>query len=341
MDLAFLTPLCDRPGPWASVYVDASRYRASTDEERTLEALAVQRALACAGADEATCHAVRMAVDELRHAPEPVGRAFFATRGEVVLDPALSTAPPGTSVHWAALPHTAPLLDLAGEDPLCLVVRVDREGAALELWPDAGDGPRRAERHLPLWAADSPERSAAEIAEALVRCQAETRADLVVLVGDDAECAAVHERLPAAVRERALRARPGAGDERLGAELVRARAAHEAEVFAAARGRGEEAAEGVAALVDAAHEHRIAQLLIRADGPDAHRSVWVGAEPDQVGVRPDEPAVLGARDAVPARADDALLRCAVAAGADAVSVAGADPGAGPAGGLGALLRWGG
>ncbi|MEU6845003.1 hypothetical protein ABZ930_24340 [Streptomyces sp. NPDC046716] len=336
MDLAFLTPLYDRPGPWASVYVDADRHRASTSEERTLESLAVQRALARAGADEATCHAVRMAVDELRHAGEPVGRAFFATGGEVVLDPPLSKAPPGTSVRWAALPHIAPLLDLAGPDPLCLVARVGRDGAALALWQD---GLREAERHVPLRAADGWEHGAAELAEALARCRAGTGADLVVLVGDDAECAAVCERLPAEVRERALRAGSGAGGGRLDTELPRARAAHEAELFAAARLRGEEAAEGVPALVDAAREHRISQLLIRADGPDAHRPVWVGAEPDQVGVERDEPAVLGARDAVPARADDALLRCAAAAGAEAVSVAGADPATGPAGGLGALLRW--
>ncbi|WP_353945742.1 hypothetical protein ABII15_31920 [Streptomyces sp. HUAS MG91] len=254
----------------------------------------------------------------------------------MVLDPPLSTAPPGTSVRWAALPHIAPLLDLAGADPLCLVARLGRDAADLALWPD---GPLGTERHLPLWAADGRRRGAAELAEALVRCQAGTRADLVVLVGDDAECAAVRELLPAAVRERVLRAGPGAGGRRLDAELPRARAAHEAELFAAARSRGEEAAEGVPALVDAAREHRISQLLVRTDGPDAHRPVWVGAEPDQVGVERDDPAVLGARDAVPARADDALLRCAAAAGADAVSVAGADPATGPAGGLGALLRW--
>ncbi|MER5945588.1 hypothetical protein ABT127_05960 [Streptomyces sp. NPDC001904] len=339
MDLAFLTPLCDRPGPWASVYVDAARHRACTAEERTLESLGVQRALAGAGADEATCHAVRMAFDELRHASEPVGRAIFATGGEVVLDPPLRTAPPGTSVRWAALPHTAPLLDLAGADPLCLVARIDRDGVTLALWPDHR---HETERHVPLRAADGWEHGAAEVAEAaeaIVRRQDGTGADLVVLIGDEAECAAVRERLPAALRERALRAGPGAGGGRLDVALPRARAAHEAELFAAARSRGEEAAEGVPALVDAAREHRISQLLIRADGPDAQRPVWVGAEPDQVGVERDEPAVLGARDAVPARADDALLRYAAAAGAEAVSVAGTDPAAGPAGGLGALLRW--
>ncbi|WP_420036601.1 hypothetical protein ACN2WE_34210 [Streptomyces sp. cg28] len=336
MDLAFLTPLCDRPGPWASVYVDAARHRACTAEERSLESLAVQRALAGAGADEATCHAVRMAFDELRHASDPVGRAFFATGGEVVLDPPLSTAPPGTSVRWAALPHIAPLLDLAGAEPLCLVARIGRDGADITLEPD---GPHGTERHVPLWVADGWVPGAAEIAEALVRCQAGARADLVVLVGDEAECAAVRERLPAALRERALRTGSGASGGPLGAALPRARAAHEAELFAAARSRGEEATEDVPALVDAAREHRISQLLVRADGPDAHRPVWVGAEPDQVGVERDEPAVLGARDAVPARADDALLRCAAAAGAEAVSVAGSDPATGPAGGLGALLRW--
>ncbi|MBO1331094.1 hypothetical protein [Streptomyces sp. VRA16 Mangrove soil] len=281
MDLAFLTPLCERPGPWASVYVDASRLAGSTAEERSSEALGVQRALACSGADEATCHAVRMAVDELWHSPEPVGRAFFATGGEVVLDPPLSTAPPGTSARWAALPHTTPLLDLAGEEPLWLV-------------------------------ADTGEPDAAEVAEALTRRQAETRAEFVVLVGDDKECAAVRDRLPAA-----LRVRHGTGG---------------LESFAAARGRGEGAAEGVPALVEAAREHRISELLVRAGGAEACRQVWVGSVPDQIGVRRADVLALGARDAFPGRADDALMLCAAASGAGALSLSG------PPGALAALLH---
>ncbi|MHC5262221.1 baeRF2 domain-containing protein [Streptomyces sp. UC4497] len=363
MDLAFLNPLCNRPGPWASVYVDTSRHSESTPDERSLEALGVQRALAAAGADEATCHAMRAAVEDLRHSREPVGRAFFGRDGEVVLDPPLSTPPGQTSAHWAALPHTTPLLDLAGEDPLCLVAYVDRTGADFELrsargesqagkvtgqqWPvhrtSSGDP---SERHFQLRVENTWEHNAAEIAGELAHRQAETRADLVVLVGDDRECVAVRDRLPAELGDSVVRARHGAESRLLDSELEQARAeqvarraAHDLALFAEARGQGEAAAEGVPALVDAAREHRIAELLIRSDGPDAHREVWVGDSPDQLGVRRADAEALGGGDVVSARADDALMRCAAASGAAALSVSGADPSAGPAGGLGALLRW--
>ncbi|MCX5530272.1 hypothetical protein OG785_06840 [Streptomyces sp. NBC_00006] len=332
MDLAFLNPLCNQPGPWASVYVDTSRHNESTPDERSLEALGVQRALAAAGADEATCHAMRAAVEDLRHSREPVGRAFFARDGEVVLDPPLSTPPGRTPARWAALPHTTPLLDLAGEDPLCLVAYVDRAGADFEL---------RSARGEHTW-----EHNDGETAGALARCQADTRADLVVLVGEDRECAAVRDRLPADLHGSVVRARHGAESRLLDSELEQARAqqvaqraAHDLALFAEARGQGEAAAEGVPALVDAAREHRIAELLIRSDGPDAHREVWVGDSPDQLGVRRTDAEALGAGEVVSARADDALMRCAAASGAGALSVSGADPSAGPAGGLGALLRW--
>ncbi|MET8471634.1 Vms1/Ankzf1 family peptidyl-tRNA hydrolase [Streptomyces sp. NPDC006422] len=363
MDLAFLTPLCNRPGPWASVYVDTSRHTESTAEERSLEALGVQRALAAAGADEATAQAMRAAVEDLKHSSEPVGRAFFGRDGEVVLDPALSTPPGQTSAHWAALPHTTPLLDLAGEDPLCLVAYIDRTGADFELrsargestagkvtgqqWPVHRTGSADwSERHFQLRVENTWEHNAGEIAEALARCQAETRAELVVLVGDDRECVAVRDRLPHQLKDSAVRARHGAESRLLDSELEQARAeqvamraAHDLALFAEARGQGEAAAEGVPALVDAAREHRVAELLIRSDGPDAHREVWVGDSPDQLGVRRTDAEALGGGDVVSARADDALMRCAAASGAAGLSVAGADPSAAPAGGLGALLRW--
>ncbi|MER5442418.1 hypothetical protein [Streptomyces sp. NPDC002790] len=343
MDLAFLHPLCNRPGPWASVYVDTSRHNESTPDERSLEAQGVQRALAAAGADEATCHAMRSAVEDLRHSREPVGRAFFGRDGEVVLDPPLSTPPGQTSARWAALPHTTPLLDLAGEDPLCLVAYVDRAGADFELRSARGES---TERHSQLRVENTLEHNAGEIAGALERCQAKTRADLVVLVGDDRECVAVRERLPAGLHGSVVRARHGAGSRLLDGELEQARAehvarraAHDLALFAEARGQGEAAAEGVPALVDAAREHRIAELLIRSDGSDAHREVWVGDGPDQLGVRRADAEALGAGEVVSARADDALMRCAAASGAGGLSVSPADPSAGPAGGLGALLRW--
>src|SRR5919107_887344 len=93
MDLAFLHPLYEQPGPWASVYVDTSRHTEDTPHERALTARAMARDLAEQGADEATCRAVQSAIEDLRHSSDPHGRALFARAGEVVLDPALARAP--------------------------------------------------------------------------------------------------------------------------------------------------------------------------------------------------------------------------------------------------------
>ncbi|MGP4044565.1 baeRF2 domain-containing protein [Streptomyces sp. 2A115] len=367
MDLAFLNPLYEHRGPWASVYIDTSRHTEDTPHERSLTAQAAARELAGQGADESTCEAVRTALEELRHSTEPHGRAVFATGGEVILDPPLAANPGVLSVHWSALPHTAPLLDLVGEDPLSVVAYIDRKGADFELRGargsrDAGTVAGRqwpvhrttsidwSERHFQLKVENTWEHNAAEIADALAVCQEETRADLLILVGDDRERRAVRERLPQRLHDRVVEAPHGPGSrlldedvERARAEHVHRRAADELERFLAARVPDADghvgAVEGVPALVEAAREHRIEELLIRPDGPDAHREVWIGEDPDQLAVRRTETKPLGETHPWPARADDALLRSAFATGAPALSVTAAGPQEVPVGGLGALLRW--
>lgn len=372
MDLAFLRPLYEHPGPWASVYFGTSQHTESTPHERSLTAQAASRQLADQGADEATCQAVRSALEELRHSTEPHGRALFATGGEVVLDPALAAPPPGgLSVTWSALPHTAPLLDLLGEDPVCVVAYVDRRGADFELRSalgsrEAGSVTGRqwplhrtstvdwSERHFQLRVENTWEHNAAEIADALAVCQEETRADLLILVGDDRERRAVRERLPQRLQDRTMEAPHGPGSrlldedvERIRAEHVRRRAAEDLERFMAARAPDADgnvgAVEGVPAVIEAAREHRIDELLIIPEGPDTHREVWVGEAPDQLAVRRTDTKTLGEPRPWSARADDALLRSVIASGAPALSLSPAVPEAGPqtapVGGLGALLRW--
>lgn len=348
MDLAFLHPLYEHHGPWASVYVDTSRHTEDTPHERHLTAVALARDLDRQGADEPTCRAVREALDELQHSSEPNGRALFARAGEVVLDPPLARPPMRDSAHWAPLPHTAPLLELAGEDPLCVVAYIDRRGARFELrssmgTEDAGSVTGRqwpmhrtrtidwSERHFQLAVENTWEHNAAETADALAACQEETRADLLVLVGDDRERRSVHDKLPARLREIAVEAPHGTGSrlldedvERSREQHVRQRAERELERFLTAREPDAEghagAVEGVPALVEAAREHRIDELLIRPDGPDAHREVWIGEEPNQLAVRRTDLKILGEQHSWPARADDALIRSAVATGAAALSV---------------------
>ncbi|NEB05446.1 Vms1/Ankzf1 family peptidyl-tRNA hydrolase [Streptomyces sp. SID13726] len=364
MDLAFLHPLYEHPGPWASVYVDTSRHTADTPHERLLTAAAAARELSRQGADEATCRAVRESLEELRHSSEPHGRAVFARAGEVALRLPLTRSPDGSLVRWAALPHAAPLLELAGEDPVCVVAYVDRKGADIELrgafgrqgagavsgrpWPvHRTSSSDWSERHFQLRVENTWEHNAAEIADALAVCQEETGADLLVLVGDEREKRSVHERLPKRLHALVVEAGHGAGSRLLDEDVEDARAGHvrqraerELERFRAARAPGDDgrpgAVEGVPALVEAAREHRIDELLVHPDGPDAHREVWIGEDPDQLAVRRTDLKILGEQNSWSARADDALIRSAVATGAPALSVTADEA---PVGGLGALLRW--
>ncbi|MFJ8463936.1 baeRF2 domain-containing protein [Streptomyces swartbergensis] len=368
MDLAFLHPLYEHPGPWASVYVDTSRHTEDTPHERQLTAQAMAKQLAGQGADEATCRAVQSAIEDLRHSSEPHGRALFARAGEVILDPPLARPPQGGDwAEWAPLPRVTPLLELAGEDPVCVVAYVDRKGADFELRSalgreEAGSVTGRqwpvhrtssvdwSERHFQLRVENTWEHNAAEIADALAVCQEETRADLLILVGDDRERRSVHERLPKRLHDLVVEAPHGSGSrlldedvERARADHVRRRAAAELERFLAARNPDDEgragAVEGVPALVEAAREHRIDELLIRPDGPDAHREVWIGEDPDQLAVRRTDLKILGEQHSWPARADDALIRSAVATSAAALAVSEQEAQEVPVGGLGALLRW--
>ncbi|MDN3293907.1 Vms1/Ankzf1 family peptidyl-tRNA hydrolase [Streptomyces ficellus] len=373
MQLAFLTSLFDRPGPWASVYLDTSRIDESTQERLELQARDACRSLAAQGCDPATERAVYEALTDWPRPPGEVGRAVFATHGEVVLDPPLTRRPLAPSdVTWAALPRLSPLLDLAAQEPVCLVAYIDRTGADLELRSPLGGSPAGhvegrdwplhrtasadwSERHFQLSVENTWDENAARIAEALAECEEETKADLIVLAGDVRERHSVHERLPAEVRPLAVESEhggraAGSGVRLLDEDVEAARQEHlrriteqEVERFRAARsgaeGRPPAAAEGVPALVEAAREHRIAELLIRPEGPDAHRQVWVGADPDQIAVRRSETYYLGEREPLPARADDALLRSAVMTGAEVVRVRPDIAEDVPVGGLGALLRW--
>ncbi|WP_069812383.1 baeRF2 domain-containing protein [Streptomyces sp. TP-A0874] len=375
MDLAFLRPVVEAPGPWASVYMNTSQVSESAAGEQQATAREACDLLARQGADPATCRAVRDELASIPRSSGAAGYAVFAGGGEVVLSTPLATAPEsGPIADWSALPHLGPLVDFKGEDPKCLVAYIDRTGADFELRDDWGRSPAGecrgtewpvhrtgsadwSERHFQLRVENTWEHNAGEIAEALRHRWEETRPDLLVLVGDARERRAVHDRLAEPLREAAVEVEHGsraAGTDPvlLDAEVSRARLdhvqGHTAQAVDQLRaGRAQaavdehDAVEGVPALVRAARQHRIGSLLFRPDGPDLHREVWVGREPDQIGVRHTELQYLGDTEPFPARADDALLRAAAAGGAEVLAVYRPEdvPDDLPAGGLGALLRW--
>ncbi|NSC24971.1 hypothetical protein FM076_28960 [Streptomyces albus subsp. chlorinus] len=374
MRLDSLAPLLDRSGPWATAYVGTARATETSGDERRLTARAVGDELARQGAGAATAEAVAERLAALSPRTEPQGAVVFAADGDVVLDLPLTRAPDRAQVSFSALPHLGPLPELLGENPLCLTARIDRTGADFELvdahgtrqagqargeeWPvhrTATGEP--SEKHFQVRVENTWESNAGVIAEAVAERFLQTGADVLVLSGDPRERRAVHERLPEQLRTLAVETShggraAGAATELLDRETERARREfaerHTAEALSELRAAhapgtgpagsaGTAVAEGVPRLVEAAREHRVGTLLVRPGGPDRDREVWVGDGFDQVGVRRSELPYLGAREPVSARADDALLRSAVATDAE-VLVAPADDEL-PVGGLGAILRW--
>ncbi|MFI6765265.1 hypothetical protein [Streptomyces sp. NPDC050355] len=219
----------------------------------------------------------------------------------------------------------------------------------------------RYEWHYQNKVENSRNETADIIAAELARQWPQTGARLLVLTGDARERRAVYNRLPERIRAATVEAEngsrsAGASKSVLDRQIAQARTAYaQARLeealgrFRAGRGRpGEhgaggadsnpgDAAEGVPAVVDAARSHQMHTLLLGQDASDAGRDVWIGPGADQVAVRRGQAQSMGVGKPERARADDALLRSAAAADAEVLLVP--EGVAGPAGGLGAVLRW--
>ncbi|MET9437132.1 hypothetical protein [Streptomyces sp. NPDC006551] len=379
MELGFLRPLFTRLGPWASVYVDTTRATEDALKIQELRERSVASQLIEAGADGYTTRAVMERLSREPVSGTPPGRALFAAGAEVVLDVPLAITPGGVEATWSLLPHVAPLARLRGDAPSCLVAYIDRTGADLELrdaqhreavghargreWQDRGHRGLPADRyewHYRNKLENTWDETADIIATEIARQWTRGDADLVVLTGDPRERRAVHHRLPERMRtvtvEVAGGRAPGASRSLLEQEITRVREDFARERLESAlerfrKGRGRpgehrastvdtgpgEAAEGMPAVVDAARNHQVATLLLTPDASDAGREVWIGPGADDVAVQRGEALAMGVAKPERARADDALLRSAAAAGGEVLLVPESVPG--PAGGLGAVLRW--
>ncbi|WP_418960683.1 hypothetical protein [Streptomyces tritici] len=379
MELGFLAPLFTRLGPWASVYIDTTRATEDGRKIQELRERAVAAQLIDAGADGYTTRAVIDRLSHEPVSGAPPGRAVFAAGAEVVLDVPLTVSPPSILATWSTLPHVAPLAQYLGEEPCCLVAYIDRTGADLEVRDGTGrarlgeahgrEWQSRGHRSIPEdryeWhyrhrVENAWEATAEAIAAEIERAWPESGADLLVLTGDTRERRAVLQRLSEQLRTAAVeiagsRAAGGSRDalEQQLAEVrqryARERVDQALERFRRGRGKpGEhrvttvdtgpgEAAEGMPAVVDAARNHQVATLLLTPDAADTARELWIGPGPDDVAVRRDEARAMGIEHPEQARADDALLRAAAAAGGEVLVVPSGQ--AGPAGGLGAVLRW--
>lgn len=144
MKLEFLRPLVDRPGPWASVYLDASRADEGAVHELDLRWRAVRAALAEQGCDEKTIDAVEAAFRSFPSQPGRYGLAIFARSGEVAVVETLPSPPPSDDVTVGPLPHLMPWIVQRGEEVPYVRVLADRTGADVDSLT-AGGVPRHVE----------------------------------------------------------------------------------------------------------------------------------------------------------------------------------------------------
>ncbi|GAB3808353.1 hypothetical protein GCM10027605_40700 [Micromonospora zhanjiangensis] len=144
MQLSDLRPLYARPGPWASVYLDASR-----DTEDAAAAVDLRwRALREELEHQRTEPDTVAALDDVVRRHEPgvgdYGLAAFATGGRVVHTEYLSAPPRRDLAAHGPIPHAMPLVAQRGEQIPWVRVLASRTGADLDS-VCVGEVPRKAQ----------------------------------------------------------------------------------------------------------------------------------------------------------------------------------------------------
>jgi Bacterial archaeo-eukaryotic release factor family 2 len=363
--LSWLEDVVAAGGKVASVHLDATRATEGGEHELELRWRAVRRSLEDGGAPDDLVGTLEERVLARTGVPGEHGRSIFATQDAVLVDVVTPRAPLRDVGHYGPVPHLLPLVRALDEVVPHVLVLVDHEGAdiravtsrtgettehevegghdVLHKYGGGGWSHRRFQHRVQ----DSWERNADAVHADVEKVVRSTRPDVVLLAGDpysrgllreaaSAELAPLlvdldtggraegvdEEALASAVSD-ALRHRR---QEQMGEVLAR---------FAQERGRDGLAVEGLGRTVEAVRAGAVETLLL-ADDPSSTDRLWTGEDPLQVGVTADEVLTLGATDPVEDRADAVLLRALVAqaAGVDLVQGDG-----GPAGGVGALLRF--
>ncbi|HEY0696744.1 MAG TPA: Vms1/Ankzf1 family peptidyl-tRNA hydrolase [Micromonospora sp.] len=362
MKLSFLRPLYARPGPWASVYLDASRDTEDAAAALDLRWRALREELEHQGAESATVAALD---DVVRgHTPRPgdYGIAAFATGGRVVLADYLNAPPRRDLAAYGRLPHTMPLVAQRGERVSWVRVLADRTGAEVDAL-SVGEAPRRStvrgDEHHPIrrvqpggWsqsryqraARTAWERNAGDSAAATVELAEQVGAEVVVVAGDEQTRPLLINALPERWRGRVVQtdagfhapgADPGALDDVTAQAIAEVADAHTRAALDRF-GAQEHVGDGLPAVVEALRRGQVDTMLI-VDDPSSTERLWAGPAPDHLATSPGELRAVGVADPAPVRADAALVRALAGTDASLVLIGPEQPI--PDGGVGAVLRY--
>lgn len=361
MELSFLRPLYARPGPWASVYLDASRDTEDAVAALELRWRGLREHLAEQGAERETVDALDLALR--RHEPWPgeYGLAAFATEGEVVQTEYLPAPPRRDLADFSPIPHTMPLVAQRGEQVAWVRVVVDRTGADVDA-VSAGGIPRhatvRGAERYPIrkvqpggWAQSRFQREAemawhhntGDVASATAELADAVGAEVIVIAGDEQARPYLATQLPERWQDRMVLT--GAGQRAAGADPQRLDDVTVQAVAEVAAGHTSSALDrfgmqqnvggGLDAAVEALQRRQVDTMLI-VDDPSSTARLWIGPDPTDIATSPDPLAAAAVTEPVQVRADAALVRALVGNDAGLVLVG---PDESPPDGVGVVLRY--
>jgi Bacterial archaeo-eukaryotic release factor family 2 len=368
--------LCQQSGPFATVYLDATRSSEAGGKEVELRWRALRETLSAKGADERTLAALDDEIGTDRAVTGPHGQVLAAADGETQFAASLPKPPLRASARWSPLPHVMPYLAQREPPVAHVIVVADRAGAQIATVsgaePDSGvrgdvtsveadrTYPIRktssadwSERHFQNRVEETWAENARQVADQVRVIAAQMNAELVLVAGDVRARTLLRNDLPDVLPQRMTVVElPEAGeltphDSSAADALDRAvhdavlrfqwRIRHETlERLEQALGRGDYGLSGTAAVLEALRRAQVETLVI-SDDPSSTATAWIGPEPLQLGLTADELTAVGVSQPQQERLDAALVR-ALAGGDAGLLVA-------PGGhrlvedGLAALLRY--
>lgn len=342
MDLTYLRPLFARRGPWASVYLDATRAEQNAGHQIDLRWRALREQLEAQGAPTATLVALDGAVADAPHHPGRYGLVLFATGGDVVLTETLNAPPPVEQAVYGPLPHAMPLVSLRGAEIPYVRVESDRTGAevtGLTVGGVARSEKVRGTENYPIskvrgggWsnpryqqaAEETWKRNAGDVATAVADLASAVGAEVVVLAGDVRSTGLTAEQLPKRWRDRVV-VTSLSGEADLDettvlavAEVAERHVQDAIDRYQAQRGSGA-GSEGLADVVLRLQRGQ-ADTVLMIDEPTSTDRLWIG---------PDDPSLIAYEESdlresgiepIRVRADQALLRAIVGTDAELVLV---------------------
>jgi hypothetical protein len=366
MKLSMLRPLYDRPGPWASLYMDVSHNTEDATPVIELRWRSARETLTGAGCDPDTLDALERAV--LSRPPQPGrhGLAAFAAHGEVVLTRPLSAPPRREIAVFGPLPHAMPLVAQLGEEISYVRVVVDHTGADVTAagpgrlvhdetvegtaqFPirkvNAGGWRHRRQQQA---AQESWRRNAGDAAAAVADLAERYDAEIIVVAGEPRSRPMLVDRLPARWHDRVVvtdaggradGADPASLDDVTIQAVAERAAEHEESMldrYRTQRGRGAAASDGLPAVVAALQRGQVDAVLL-VDDPSSTEELWIGPGPLELSHDPAELRALNVSDPQRVRADAAVIRALACTDATLTLVG---PDELPVdGGIAALLRY--